>query len=298
MRRKLFFDISTSTIQVIINQALGSIVFLVTSIYLAKTDYGEFNWSLAVLMFATTILSLRLEQIVVQKIAGGEDASKILSLFIIHVGISGTCFYILLLLASYIFPAFFSLHNFLLIIAISQLTSFFCSPFKQIANGKERFDQFAIMSLAANFLRTVGLLSVISFAPLTIHAVLIIFVLSSFGELLLCYFLVRYRMNIRFLTSVNFTDYKKFLKQSIPQIGTAFLMAAISRFDWILLGIFSTQVKTAEYSFAYRAYELSPFPLLIIAPVLLSRFSRLLNTQSEHVLLQRKNDLRILLHFE
>jgi len=298
MRSKLFRDISASTIQVIINQLLGFVVFLVTSIYLAKSDYGEFNWSLAVLTFATTILSLRLEQIVVQKIAAGEDASSILSSFVIHVAISGTGFFILLLSASYIFPSFFSLHNFLLIIAVSQLTSFFSFPFKQIANGRERFDQLAVMSLSANLFRTVGLLLIIFFSSLTIHAVLVIFVFSSLAELLLCYFLVRYKMNIRLIASIGFIRYKILLRQSMPQIGTALLMATISRMDWILLGIFSTQAKTAEYSFAYRAYELSPFPLLIIAPVLLSRCSRLLNTKNESSLLQRKNELGILLRFE
>src|SRR4030095_6424228 len=98
--------------------------------------------------------------------------------------------------------------------------------------------------------------------------------------------------------SINFTEYRLFLKRSIPQIGTAVLMATISRMDWILLGIFSTQVKTAEYSFAYRAYELSPFPLLIIAPVLLSRFSGLFTRQNEYSLLQRRGELSILLRFE
>jgi O-antigen/teichoic acid export membrane protein len=298
MRKKLFFDISLSTIQVIINQILGSAVFLITSIYLAKTEYGEFNWSLAFLTFATTILSLRLEQIVVQKIASGEDASKILSSFVIHLAISGIGFYVLLLLCSYIFSSFFGLHNLLLIIGISQLTSFFSSPFKQIANGKEKFGQFALMSLAGNFFKTTGLIFLIFFSNLTIHAVLIIFICSSTAELMLCFFLVRYKMKIRFTASANFTDYKTFLKQSTPQIGTAFLMAAISRLDWILLGFFSTQVKTAEYSFAYRAYELSPFPLLIIAPVLLTRFSRLFAKQNEYSLLQRKNELSFLLRFE
>src|SRR4030095_14880038 len=160
--------------------------------------------------------------------------SKILSSFVIHTAISGIGFYICLLSASYVFPSFFSLHNFLLIIAISQLISFFSSPFKQIVIGKERFGQFALMSLFGNFLKTLGLLFLILFSNLTVHAVLFIFFFSSLGELLVCYFLVRYRMNIRFIASVNFTNYKAFLTQSMPQIGTALLMAAITRMDWIL----------------------------------------------------------------
>ena len=297
MRKKLIFDISANTIQVVINQILGSAVFLITSIYLAKTDYGEFNWSLAILTFTTTILGLRLEQIVVQKIAAGENPSTILSSFLIHVALSGVGFYFFLLLASYMFPGFFNQHSFLLIIGISQLLSYFSSPFKQIANGTENFDQFALMSFAGNFFKTVGLLILIFFSHLNIQNVLLIFILGAFVELLLCYILVRYKMNIRVFSSINFTHYKILLKQSTAQIGTALLMAGITRMDWILLGIFSTQVKTAEYSFAYRAYELSPFPLLIIAPILLSRFSRFFVKQNEQTLLKR-NEISILLRFE
>jgi O-antigen/teichoic acid export membrane protein len=46
--------------------------------------------------------------------------------------------------------------------------------------------------------------------------------------------------------------------------------------DWILLGLISTDAVTGEYSFAYRAFELSRLPIFIIAPIILSFFSRLL----------------------
>jgi O-antigen/teichoic acid export membrane protein len=77
MKRKFLQDISASTIQVVLNQSLGLLIFILTSRYLSKPVYGEFNWSLALLTFATSILSLRLEQIVVRKVAAGTDPSKI-----------------------------------------------------------------------------------------------------------------------------------------------------------------------------------------------------------------------------
>ena len=52
MNARLLKDVSASAIQVMLNQLLGAIVFLVTSFYLPKESYGELNWSLAIFVFA------------------------------------------------------------------------------------------------------------------------------------------------------------------------------------------------------------------------------------------------------
>lgn len=298
MTRKLFNDVSASTLQVIIAQVLGLFVFLLTSLYLPKDVYGELNWTYAVLMFITTVLSLRLEQIVVRRAAVDQDTSGIMTLFIIHVLVSGIGFYLLLLVVSYIFPSFFTVHSFLLMLGISQLLAFFSSPFKNVANGKERFGYLAVMSLTAILIKTIGLSIVIIFFHLTIRWVIIIFISSSFIELLVSFFLVNNYMQIKLTPHIRFTDYTLLLKESLPQIGVAVLMAGISRMDWILLGFFSTTGRTAEYSFAYRVYELSPLPLLIIAPVLLSRFAKYFAGNTEQLLLQKKKKLSLLIRGE
>src|SRR6202008_209453 len=108
MKGKLLKDISAGTIQVIINQGLGLWIFIIISRYLTKPAYGELNWSLAVLTFVTTILSLRLEQVVVRKVAAGENASKILTVFFGHIVFSGLLFYMVLFACNQLFPAFFN----------------------------------------------------------------------------------------------------------------------------------------------------------------------------------------------
>ncbi|MFC0773505.1 oligosaccharide flippase family protein [Terrimonas alba] len=298
MSRKFFRDISASTLQVLINQLLGLAVFFVLSIYLSKDHYGELNWSLSVFMFANTLLSLRLEQIIVKRSATEKDSSTIMSLFLVHVLLSGIGFYLLLLVLKFISPSFFTIHGFLLVIGISQLLGFIASPFKQVANGKERFDYLAIMSSVGNLTRVVLLTIAILFFTITIEWVLIIFIISSLVELLACFFLARFRMNIPISVNIRFTDYKNLLKESLPQIKAAFLMAGITRIDWILLGLVSTSAVVAEYSFAYRAYELSPFPLLIIAPVLLSRFSKFFAGNNDESLFFKKRELGQLIRAE
>jgi O-antigen/teichoic acid export membrane protein len=105
-------------------------------------------------------------------------------------------------------------------------------------------------------------------------------------------------LQIRLHRGVRVRDYALLLKESLPQMGAAILMAGITRLDWIFLGLFSTAVITAEYSFAYRAYELSPFPLLIIAPVLLSRFSKYFALNPQRSLLEKKKELSLLIRAE
>ncbi len=49
----------------------------------------------------------------------------------------------------------------------------------------------------------------------------------------------------------------------------------MSRFDWILIGIVISSSKLAEYSFAYKIFEVSTLPLLVIAPIMIPLFTRL-----------------------
>jgi O-antigen/teichoic acid export membrane protein len=298
MNRKFISDISASSVQVILNQLLGLAIFLLTSRYLGKAAYGELNWSLAVLTFITTILSLRLEQVVVSRVAAGQNASKMLTIFTGHILFSGITFYLLLLGASILFPAFFKKHDLLLILAISHLLSFFSSPFKQLANGKERFRSLAVMSSTANFIRSAWLLFVVIFSSLTIGQVITIYIISSFIELLVCFYISQRRLHVPFSIEYRLRDYFTLIKESLPLAGAVMLNASIARIDWIILGLFSSPEKTAEYSFAYKVFELSPFPLLILAPILLSRFSKFFSRYQAPDLLLKHRELRLLIRAE
>lgn len=298
MTRKLFKDVQASTAQVILNQVLGIVIFIITSRFLPKEVYGEFNWSLAILTFSTSILSLRLEQIVVRRVAAGEDASKLLTIFAGHIFFSGTLFFLALLGATFFFPSFFGRHDLLLLLAISHLLSFFSSPFRQLANGKEYFRVLAIMSSISNIARAAGLMAIVITDSLTIREVILVFIISSLIELILCFALSRAVLKTSISARYGIKDYVLLIRESLPQAGVVFLNASIARIDWILLGILSTPLITAEYSFAYKVYELSPFPLLIIAPILLARFSRFFSRQGEQDLLLHSDKLGMLLRFE
>jgi O-antigen/teichoic acid export membrane protein len=274
MNSKLFKDVSWNTLQVLGNQVLGVFIFLLISRYLDKPVFGELSWSLALLTFATTILSLRLEQIIVRNVAAGDNASKMLTLFTAHNLVAGLSFFALLSAGIYLVPSFFNRHSLLWILSISQLLSFFSLPFRQLATGRSAFGWLALLSSISNLIRALWFFWLVVFSGLTLQWVLIVFTVSSGVEFFAGIYIGYRRLKTPLSTQWRFPDYKVLISASLPQLGMVFLNALIARIDWILLGIFSTQAHTAEYSFAYRAYEFSPLPLLILAPFLLNRFAQ------------------------
>jgi O-antigen/teichoic acid export membrane protein len=87
-------------------------------------------------------------------------------------------------------------------------------------------------------------------------------------------------INARIKPLLKVMEYKYFILESLPQLGIVLFDSALARIDWILLGILSTAAATAEYSFTYKVFELSKIPLLIVAPILLTRFSKLFSNDA------------------
>ncbi len=295
---KLLKDISANTIQVLLNQVLGVVVFVVISRHLSKNEYGEFNWTLAVMGFIITLLSLRIEQLVVRKVATGENAPHVLTIFTVHVGLMGGLFYLVLFAGSLWFAEFFNRHNLMLALAASQLFGLMSLPFKQVAAGKQHFGWLAVMSLTANAIRALALTVAVLFSNITLQLVIAVYLFSSLAECVVSVYLLAAKTGISITRNWHWPDYTSLLRASLPQIGIVFLNACIARIDWILLGIFSTQVFVAEYSFAYKVFELSPFPLLIIGPILLSRFSAYYSGDTNRSLQQHTATIRLLVRIE
>jgi len=298
MRRKFLHDISANSLQVIISQVCGLVIFYVLSLYFSKNDFGEINWSLAVLLTSFGILSLGIDQVMVQKIAAGEDPQKILSIYLFHVITGGMIFYLLLLIIVFFFPAFQQNHRLLLFLGIGKLMIFFASPFKQLANGLEKFKVLFIMSVSSNIVRAAALLFFAFFSSLNLTTVIIIFITGDFTELLISYFITKKVLRISFSNQWTTKNYFSLVKTSLPQAGVVVFASAIARFDWIFLGILASNIALAEYSFAYKVFEVATLPLLVIAPLLVPRFTKLFHGDTKINRSGKINDLLALLRFE
>jgi O-antigen/teichoic acid export membrane protein len=298
MRRKFLHDISANSLQVIISQVCGLVIFSVLSLYFSKNDFGEINWSLAVLLASFTILSLGIDQVMVQKIAVGEDPQKILSIYFFHVIAAGLIFYFLLLMIVFFFPAFQQNYRLLLFLGIGKLMIFFASPFKQLANGLEKFRALFIMSICSNIVRAAALLYFTFFSTLNLTTVIVIFITGDLTELLLSYFITKKALRVSFSNQWTAENYFSLLKASLPQAGVVVFTSAIARFDWIFLGILASDIALAEYSFAYKVFEVATLPLLVIAPFLVPRFTKLFHNDAKINMDGKINDLLALLRFE
>lgn len=297
MRRKFIRDISANSFQVIINQVCGLAIFYVLSVYFSKSDFGEINWSLAILLTVFSILSLGIDQLMVKKIAAKENPALILSVYQFHVIITGVGFYAFMLITYFIFPSLFLKHELLLFFGIGKLMIFFASPFKQLANGLEKFKPLFFMSICSNVVKGIALTILAIFSQLDIRFVALIFIFSDLTEWLLSILVTKKYLKISFSIKWNRSFYFSLLKESLPQAGVVIFTSAIARFDWIFLGILASNIALANYSFAFKVFEMATLPLLVIAPVLIPRFTRIFH-QKEKNHSEKINDLFVLLKFE
>lgn len=289
MKRKIIHDISASSIQVIINQSTGIVLFYVLSKFLTKNDFGEINWFLAVLTITFAILGFGIDQVIVRKTAAGADPSSLLRVCLFHVFFMGSVFLILTALTSAFSVLVFGRFNILVFLAIGQLFFFLAVPFKQIANGKEQFRTLLWMSAAASITKVAGIILLAWMHLLSLPAFILLYNLASAFEWIACVLLTRRHLHLRISVAVNWPEWRALIRESLPQLGVIIFNAGIARVDWILLGIISTSAVLGEYSFAYKAFEMSTVPLLILAPLLLPKFSKWFHPGRQGSMQQKKN---------
>ena len=276
MRKNSFIrNVSANTFQLIINQFLGLLIFYVLSKGLNKELFGQINWSLAVLLTAFGVLTFGIDQLMVKKIAAGHDRQSIFSAYLFHVIMSGCIFYGLLLCIYFLFPGIGSSQNFLLFIGIGKLFIFISTPFKQVAVGVEKFTAVLYMSVVSNIIRGAGLLILLLLDHMSVTNVLIIFIAGDLAELLSCILIARPILEPPLKIGWDKKLQLSLLKESLPQAGVVVFSAVMSRFDWILIGLLVSSSALAEYSFAWKIFEVSTLPLLIIAPLMLPLFTRI-----------------------
>ncbi|MDB5023645.1 MAG: polysaccharide biosynthesis protein [Mucilaginibacter sp.] len=272
MKRKLVNNLSANTLQLIINQLAGLVIFYILSTGLDKNSFGQVSLALALMLAIFNILSFGIDQIAVRKLASGEKPQTVLSLYISHVLITGLVFYGLLFAGRFLFP-FINAYHSILLIGAGKLMIYFSTPFKQSSIGMERFKLLACLSVISNIARACGLIVLALLHRIGLQNVIIVFVSGDLLELVIGILLFKRATRLPLTIKWNKSDYTALLKESLPQLGVAVITSALARFDWIFIGMVLSALKLAEYSFAYKVFELSTLPLLAIAPLLIPWFT-------------------------
>jgi len=283
MKRNRVQNLSANALQLVLNQLFGLVIFYILSVTLDKNSFGQVNLALAILLAVFNILSMGIDQLVIKKIASGDDISSTLSLYIFHVIITGFTFYGLLLVTKLFWPSAGTAYSLILFIGIGKLMIFLSTPFKQVTNGLERFRLLAYMSIISNLIRCICLLLFASEHQITLTTIVIIFVAGDVFELLCSALIFRFAMKVPLSFTWDKIKYRKLLHEASPQAGVVVITSVLARFDWIFIGLFVSEIKLAEYSFAYKVYEVATLPMLVIAPLLIPIFTKLFKNQSFNV---------------
>ncbi len=275
IQNRFLRNVSYNSFQLIINQLFGLAIFYGLSKGLDKNIFGQINWSLAVLLTLFGLLTFGIDQVMVKKIAAGYNRQTVFAAYLFHVIFSGGIFYCILILFYLIFPKNISAQTLLLFIGLGKLCIFLSTPFKQLAAGLEKFRELFLMSIISNIIRGLAVIILLLSHNITVAAVLVIFISGDLSELIISILIGRPLLQSSFKFRWNKRRQILLLRESLPQTGVILFTAIMGRFDWILIGIIISSSKLAEYSFAYKIFEVSTLPLLVIAPIMIPLFTRL-----------------------
>lgn len=267
-------NFSANALQLVANNVFALVIFYVLSTGLSKADFGRLNLALAILLAAFNILSCGIDQLIIKKIAADEGRESTLSLYIIHTLITGLIFYGLLAVGYVLIPHT-SVYQILLFIGMGKLMIYLSTPFKQAANGLEKFKLMAWQSVISNFVRCACLVICYLLHLFDIKAVMSVFVAGDVLEFAIGLILFKRSAGIPITLKFNKTGYFNLVKEALPQIGVVIITSSLARFDWIFIGFMLSAIKLAEYSFAYKVFEIALLPLSAIAPLLIPRFTRM-----------------------
>ncbi|ASU35167.1 oligosaccharide flippase family protein [Mucilaginibacter xinganensis] len=285
--------IFSSGLQAISVQLLGALFFYFISIFISKDEFGIISWTNAASVFITTLLGFGLEQVVVRRIAASQRSDWAAAAFFLHSLTAFLITFLFLLLLNNMVKSHAAIYRQLPWFFLAQGLVFLGVPLKQFLNAKEQFTPYGIIAVVSNICKIAAAWLLMIEGELHLKTVLIILICTALFELtgLAIYLLTKTDFSFKF----HFNAYTKLVKESAAQYVSVVFDISLSRMDWILLGIMAGSSVLADYSFAYRAYELARLPMLILAPLILPRFSRLLslNTKIESEYQQYLNSFYI-----
>ena len=133
------------------------------------------------------------------------------------------------------------------------------------------------MSVLSNIVRGLALLLLLITQTMSAGKVLIIFIAGDLLEFTGCILLVKPLLKTPFRFTFSKRRHYLLVRESLPQTGVIIFTAIMSRLDWIMVGWLVSSNKLADYSFAWKAFEVAGMPLLVIAPMMVPMFTRMLN---------------------
>lgn len=296
MKNTLFKKFLSSGVQAISVQVIGGVFFFIIAKYLTKDSVGLYQWLNGIALALTMLLSYGMDQVVLRRIAATDRSDWAAAAYLFQV-FAGSCIVFAMLFVMRFIPAITNKEQvqYMALIFLSQAILFMGNPLKQLLNAKQLFAPYAIISTISNAGKLVVAYWLIRNRTIDLPAVIYTLIGTAVFEFiaLLGYALYAGQFSFYFKR----VAYTKLLKEATPQFIAVLFDAVLARADVILVGIMCAEVVVAEYSFAYRIYEIAKLPITVVSPILLARFAPMLNTGNK-LDTDKKNLLQSLLNIE
>lgn len=286
---QLFFS---SGLQAIAVQVLGVLFIAIVAKVLPKEEFGIIQTANTIAMFVTTLLSFGMEQVVVRRIAASSTSDWAAAAFLFHNFIGSILALLVITVLSFLFKDNPAVH-FLPLFFAAQSLLFLVIPLKQFLNAKHMFAPYGVIAVLSNVCKIGLAILLYKKQTLTITSTGSVWLICSGFELFALLLYVHRKTGFRLKFRIK--AYKKLVKESMPQYLSVVFDSSLSRLDIILVGIISTYVATADYSFAYRGYEMARLPIVVVAPVILNVFARMMHNRLSDV---QKAQVRSLYNIE
>ncbi len=250
--------------QTIAPQLLGMALFFAFSKWLPKADFGLMGWCTATAYLLATLAGFGLEQVVFRRLAAGSGKSNwAAKAFWIH-NLATTVLALLVLLALAAFSAAPKLRLLPFFFAAQAILSL-ATPFRLLLNARLQYGSYALATLTANAAKLLAAYLTHTTGNLTLPVAAVILISGNAVEYVLAWLVSRKHQS----GSVKGKAYRLLLREAVPQYLTVIFDVSLARLDWFLLGMLATTASVAEYSFAYRAFEVEKLPTAIVGSLFL-----------------------------
>ena len=264
----------SASAQAVAQQVLAVLFFYILSVHLPKDSFGIISWCNAVAFVVTIVLSMGLEQVVLRRVAAGAGrADWTAGAYFLHALGTGFITTLLLLGGSFLFPED-SKARLLPMFFAAQAILAASVPLRVLLNAKERFAPYAVAALVSNGLKLAIALLCIYFDALSIRVVGLILIATAVVE---CAVAAVFAFRNGLTVHVPGRGYRALLRDSLPQYAVVLFDVGLARTDWVLMGLLSTNTATADYAFAYRAFELARIPINVLGSLLMPKAARALD---------------------
>ncbi|RYD52863.1 MAG: hypothetical protein EOP52_01575 [Sphingobacteriales bacterium] len=250
--------------QTIVPQLLGIALFVALSQWLPKETFGLMGWYTATSYVLVVLGSFGLEQIVYRRVAAGRGSGDwAAKAFWVHNLAVTLVLLILLAAGALLFPS--AKTDLLPVFFATQAMLSLATPFRLLLNARLQFKPYAIATILANGAKLLGAYVIYRSGTLSLLAVGLVMLGGNALEYILAWRTFRKAPKQVFRPNA----YRLLLKEAVPQYLAVVFDVLLSRVDWILIGVLATTTALADYSFAYRAYEVERLPVTLMSSLLL-----------------------------